>query len=556
LAGISRPTWLANRANNALQRPAFIGAISVGAFIITIVSLVMGPRMSSTGQQPIPLTPRPDTLTTVADVALARSRATELDSALAAARKQIADVAAARDTMTPIDTILRDSLSRRVSAIAELRTRAEQAPLLSSYRALAGVSELHDDSRVTSLLDSLAEIERERDGFGAVGGVDPVFVALTSRANEIGKRITEIAGEQMARLRAQMIDSASLVTAASSTAKIDTMGFVSARDSALRVADSAGTELTRLRVASVAMDARDAADRERQNAVAPPVALLAAAVVLSAVIGFAFAFVGELRHPRVSDQNETERLLRTRVLAVVAPIGAGTERSRREADRAAPPYLDPNSEGHQLAYLGLSNTHPAQLGVTITGDDPAVSAVVACNLAAVAADEARNALIVDLTASASASATLRTRAVPGASDVARNGVDWADATIAARVGRNKTVDIIPRGSGHSVRDAIAVIARDAARFGRYYDAIFVLMDEADAAAAESLPERDVVYCARRGITRLSHLAARLQALRERGGFVSGIVLWSAPRPILPRAEQSDTRVRPQPPRPVAVVNSA
>ncbi len=558
LAGISRPAWLANRANNALQRPTFIAAISIGAFVIAIASLVMAPRMASAPQQHRPLTPRPDTLTVVGDVALSRSRASELDSALEAARKQIAEAAAVRDTMTPIDTILRDSLARRVAVIGELRTRAEQSPLLSSYRALAGVAELQNDVRVTSLLDSLAEIERERDGFGSVGGVDPVFVALTSKANAIGRRVTDIAGEHMARLRAQMPDDPA-VAAAASVATVDTMALVVARDSALHVADSANASLAALRAQSLALDARDEALREQENAVAPPVALLAAAVVLSAVIGFAFAFVGELRHPRVSDQNETERVLHTRVLAVVAPASAATERSRREADRAAPPYLDPHNEGYQLAYLGLSNTHPAQLGVTITGDDSAVAAVVACNLAAVAADEARNALIVDLTASGSASGTLRTRVAPGVSDVAQHGVDWADATIAAQVGRNKTVDIIPRGSTHAVRDAAALIARDSARFSRYYDAIFVLMDECDASAesqAESLPERAVVYCARRGVTRLADIAAQLRALHDRDGFVAGLVLWNAPRPALSASDSHESAARPRPPQQLAVANSA
>jgi hypothetical protein len=559
LAGISRQAWLANRANNALQRPTFIGAISIGTFVIAIASLVMAPRMTSAPPPRVQLTPRPDTLTVVGDVALSRSRASELDSALGAARKQIADAAAARDTITPIDTVLRDSLTRRVAVIGELRTRAEQSPLLSSYRALASVPELQSDPRVTSLLDTLAEIEHERDGLGSVGGVDPVFVALTSKANQIGRHVTDIAGERMAKLRAQMSDSA-YASAGPSVVTIDTMAFIVARDSALHAVDSASSALSTLRAQSRAMDARDRALREQENAVAPPVALLAAAVVLSAVIGFAFAFVGELRHPRVSDQNETERVLRARVLAMVAPAAAATERSRREADRAAPPYLDPHSEGHQLAYLGLSNTHPAQLGVTITGDDPAVAAVVACNLAAVAADEARNALIVDLTASASASAVLRTRVAPGVSDVARRGIDWADATIAARVGRNKTVDIIPRGSTHAVRDAAALVARDAVRFGRYYDAIFVLMDENTASDAsgtneESLAERTIVYCARRGVTRLAHIAAQLGALHEQGGFVAGIVLWSGPRPALPEFDSRESAAHPQPPQQLAVSNS-
>ena len=86
----------------------------------------------------------------------------------------------------------RDSLDARVGAIQQALTRAEQAPLPSSYKALAELPELRGDPRVHSLVDSLSEIEREREGFGAVGGVDPIFVALTSRANEIGRAIQSI----------------------------------------------------------------------------------------------------------------------------------------------------------------------------------------------------------------------------------------------------------------------------------------------------------------------------------------------------------------------------
>ena len=64
----------------------------------------------------------------------------------------------------------------------DLPLRADNAPLLGSFRALAEAPQMRGDPRVKQLLDSLVEIERERESFNAVGGVDPVFVALTARA--------------------------------------------------------------------------------------------------------------------------------------------------------------------------------------------------------------------------------------------------------------------------------------------------------------------------------------------------------------------------------------
>ena len=66
---ISRQAWLANRARNALKRPAFIGAISVATFVTALVSMVVVPRAQRQGQIVPPPRVRPDTLTIAANLA-------------------------------------------------------------------------------------------------------------------------------------------------------------------------------------------------------------------------------------------------------------------------------------------------------------------------------------------------------------------------------------------------------------------------------------------------------------------------------------------------------
>jgi len=559
---IPRHIWLQNRARNALQRPAFIGVISVGTFVTAIVSMIVVPRAQ---QHPAPVirsAPRPDTLSVIAAAALAQTNAVQADSELVAARALLAPPASAATPVSPTDSMtppseadsttsaaVRDSTQARVSALDRLIGRARQAPLLPSYKALADAPELRSDARVRALVDSLTEIEREREGFGAVGGVDPIFVALTSRASEIGRTIQAIAvarRDAMVRTTRRSVDSvATPVVAAASV--IDTLPIVARRDSARRAFQQANDSLLHRRQVAFALDRQEDDARERASAVAPPLALLASAFILSAVIGFAGALIGELRRPRVSDANELERLLGTRVLATVERSMPSTERGRREADRAAPPYLDPGAEAYQLAYLGLATEHPALLAATITGDEPAVSAVVAANLAAVAADEARNSLLLDFDPANLVSAAVKVRREPGVSEVVSGSATWPDATVAARVGRDKNVDVVPFGAGRApaATEIREVLVRDGNRIARYYDAAFAVVstDQAKSDLATALPSAEVVYCARPGFTSLRALTEQLDAIRNAGPRVRGIVLWNAERPMLPA---HDSAHRPTP----------
>lgn len=485
----------------------------------------------------IPSAPRPDTLEPIAASSVARTLLITADSQLVAARAQIAAIAppAPPPDTAVIDPSLRDSIEARAAEMDRLIARAEQAPLPASYKALAEMPELRGDARVRALVDSLNDIEREREGFGAVGGVDPIFVALTSHASQIGRTIQGIAVSRRDAMRAS-VRPAAVVAPVATVPSIDTMKIVVMRDSARVAFQQANDSLLRRRQVSQALDLQEQRARERASAVAPTLALLASAFVLSAVIGFAGALVGELRRPRVADAAEVERLLGVRVLSTVETTMPSTERGRRQADRSAPPYFDPGAEAYQLAYLGLATEHPTLLAANVTGDDPAITAVVACNLAAVAAEEARNTLVADLDPASLAAAALRTRGAPGITDIVRESATWPDATVTASVGRDKSIDLVPFGSGAEpgVEKIKALFERDTARIARYYDAVIVIVSpsEATAGVLGGLPSHEIVFCARPGTTPLRELTARLDEIRAAGGRVRGIVLWASERPRL------------------------
>jgi len=559
---ISRQAWLANRARNALHRPAFIGAISVATFVTAIVSMIVVPRMQSRPEASVPVAPRPDTMSLLVNIGTARLRAREADSTLLAARTEALEVARKRaedslatarmmDSLGLNPVATRDSLTRHIAAVDRALARAEQAPLPSSYRAVADLPDLRGHPRVLALVDSLDDIEREREAFGAIGGVDPVFVALTTRASEIGRGIIALATQRRAAAAAELAAMQPMPAAFFQAGQVDTLPLLAVRDSAAGAVQEVEAELARRRQQAMALDREEERLRELANAVPPPLALLAAAFVLSAVFGFGTALFRELRNPRVANAQELERYHGVRVLSTVENTEPSVERGRREADRAAPPYFDPGAEGYQLAYLALATDHPALLTVTVTGDDPVIAAVLACNLAAVAADEARSTLVVDLDPRSSASATLRTRAAPGIADVLAGRAEWPDVTVQARVGRDKSVDLVPRGLGSfAAKDVVALLARDGARLSRYYDAVVVLSSPEIILAGlpAALPSSDLVYSAQPALTPLRALRAELDQLRLAGAELRGVVLWDAERPLLatPRELTGKARDRSEP----------
>jgi Mrp family chromosome partitioning ATPase len=318
-------------------------------------------------------------------------------------------------------------------------------------------------------------------------------------------------------------------------APVDTAALAAQRDSNRATFTAAQAELDRLREVSAGLDLEEDRERERANAVAPPLALLASAFVLSAIVGFAVALFGELRRPRLSSAAETEKVLGVRVLSTIEPSAPSVERTRRQSDREAPPYVDPHAEGYQLAYLGLATEHPTVLSAIVTGDDPRISAVVACNLAAIAADEARTTIIVELEHSCSAASVLHARAIPGISEVVGQGESWTNATVSAQIGRSRSVDLIPYGRVPIEPSTVAAAVGElVSRLVDRYDGIIFLADPATVKAGLPVLSKAhaVVYCAQPGVSPINSLSNELEEIREAGGGIRGVILWNADRPML------------------------
>jgi Mrp family chromosome partitioning ATPase len=543
---LPRATWMAARARNALHRPIFIGAVSVGTFVTALVALVVVPQQAQRAAQAIAPRPgeRPDTVVLARSFATADARAAAADSALAAARIKSAILAeTAIDSMDPVLIARRDSLGGRLSNLEQLLTRTETAPLAASYRALAESPELAGQPAVKALVDSLTDIERERDASGTSGGADPVFVALTARATEIGRSLQSIGRAHRDALRAEI---AAIVPpprpSAGELAQADTMRRLGMRDSARAALADATARLETARRTVLELDRRAERARALANPLsAPPYAMLASAIVFGMVLGFGAALIQEVRRPRIADEHEAERIAGIRVVSVIRPRPPSPERGRRMADRVAPPHIDPGNDAHQLVWLFVAPPPSSLLMLTISGESPAVAAVIAANLGAVAADEARNVIIIDTDAQSSPVASaLRIKAQPGLDDIIDGRVSWPEATQHATIGRDRVIDVVASGTGvplPDVREVSDLLRRDAARLGRHYDTVVIVASKELTLSGLPgvLPMHDVLYCARLGYTRHADLKKAIQGIRLAGGNPLGMVLWddAEPAPLTP-----------------------
>src|SRR5436305_3907378 len=89
---LPRAAYLAARARNAMHRPIFIGAVSVGTFVTALVALVVVPQQAQRRAQAIAPRPgeRPDTVVLVQAVTTANAGVAATDSALSVARVKAA----------------------------------------------------------------------------------------------------------------------------------------------------------------------------------------------------------------------------------------------------------------------------------------------------------------------------------------------------------------------------------------------------------------------------------------------------------------------------------
>lgn len=551
---IPRPVWLTARARNAIHRPVFIGAVGAGTFVAALVALILAPQAKRAPVVPAaPIAARPDTVPLSAALVHARTRLANAETSLQRARATVVTMPPPKvDTLAPRLIAQRDSLTAAVNELDAVITRVETAPVSASYRALGESPQMSSNGRVRGLLDSLAEVERDRDLYGTTGTTDPIYIGLTTRATEIGRAIQAIAQQRREVLR-QDIAKLQAPTSHQSVAiapVVDTAGWTAERDSAQSLVTQAEIALTDARGKLTEYDREIARARAVARVDAPPVALLAAALVFGIALGFGSAFVREIRRPRVSDEHEIERMTGTRVLATVRPRERVPDRDRRSTDRTLPPYFDPGADGYQLTYLHVARAGASRLMLTVTGEEMTIAAIVASNVAAIAADEARSTIIVDTDYRGSpVAATMRIHAEPGFADILDRRMEWAEVTGPALVGRDRTVDVIPSGVSSAQRDPAEVIDRfrnEATRLARHYEAIIIVapLEQTKAGLPGALPIPDTILCARVNETRIADVQASLDAIRAAGGNPVGIVLWDAPPPALPTSDHIARARRP------------
>src|SRR5207244_12211040 len=114
---------------------------------------------------------------------------------------------------------------------------------------------------------------------------------------------------------------------------------------------------------------------------------------------------------------------------------------------------------------------------TITGQSSLIAAIVAANLGAVAAEEARNVIVIDTDGQSSpVSSALRISVQPGLQDIIDGRVSWPEATRHATIGRDRVIDVVPSGVGLApadVRQVSDLLSRDAAIMARHYVTILL-----------------------------------------------------------------------------------
>ena len=547
--------WTSARALNASRRYAVMGIAGGLVFVFALIAFIVVPRQATKVATAVAasLEPKPDS-TNASTVRLrALASITSADSMLGIARRTVAPAPVVPvDTFPPALVAQRDSLAAVVSTLNRLIDRANNAPLPASYRALGSADVMATDQSVKVFLDSLAEIEQERDAFGAVGGVDPVFVALTSHATALGRQIQSIAEAKRAAARSQLAVLRPAPAPVAPQMQVDTLRYLAQRQQSQRDYATASQTLARIRATDDKIDREASRARDLANVGAPPLAMLGAALVLALSLGFAVAFVIELRSPRVADARETEQVTAARVLTVVKPPEQVAERSRRQADAEAPPLIDLVSESYRRLYLHLAATEANVPIVTIAGYDAAIVGTVASNLAAAAAYEARSTLLVDVdSATCVVASVLRVRPNPGFAGIVTGASDWPDSIVSTTVGRDRPLDVLPSGTRRVAAPSPEVAERirgDFARMERRYDLIVIAAPAAYVLqqATSVMPSPDVVLCARVGHTKISDLKKSVDGFRKLDLRVHGIVLWDddvpqieSPKELLESTQQRE-----------------
>ena len=525
--------WLGRRARNVARRPLLLALFASAGFLVALLAVILAPEAERKAPPAIP--ERRDSAAILALIDRLGARHLSADEALAAARLEYQrdrELPAFVDTFPPELRARRDAIAARVRALSGAVRRAGDAPLPSSYRALAGEAPISGDSVVVALVQSLDSAEQARALAAAASAVDTAFMALTARAKGIGDSLVRIAERRLAVMRRELaaLTPAPIEIAPPDT--VDTLPLVAARDSARLALDEAERRLASVRLHNDSVAAVERSVLAAVDQSATPGMLIAAAAVSGLAIGFLVALTAEMRKPAVADGREAEAAAGLPVLAHVAEMPATARRARRQADRDVPPLIELTSDRYDRLYYRLADPLARLPQLAVLGDDPIVVAIVAANLAAAAARTARSTLLLDADFdSGSVSAVLGLRRQPGMIDVLAKRYHWSSIIAQTVVGRDRVVDVLPAGAqapGNSPSASQLSLGTEIGHIVGRYDTVIVSAPVSSAGTVNSVVAAvpDAIVCARISHSPVRLLQRIINEARADGSRLRGLVLWS------------------------------
>jgi len=367
---LPRARWMAGRARNLVHRSGILAGVGGVTFAVTFGLLLWFTRTERVALQRVPVTVdtldlaraaasmrrlqfRADSIladvapprrviplatvmrdTTAAPLALAGG-ATGVDTLASA--PPVADVATAPPIDAAVtDNLIPDSVRIAAAALTSRLQRALNAPLAASWRALASDPLLQQDPKVRALADEFATAERARNEYDAVGGVDLIYLELSSRVTSLGRAIENIATERIATMLRPQAATTSEVVALPVGVSIPELArrFVaesaryviakSRRDNASHVADSVAQLLATRRTLAVQRDAARAQAQRRVDSLAPPPAMLGASAAAAIGLALLVTILLEIRAPRLADEPEVATQARVPVLLSIRTTDAAT----------------------------------------------------------------------------------------------------------------------------------------------------------------------------------------------------------------------------------------
>jgi len=356
-----RARWMAARARNLTHRSGVLVSTGAVTFALSFGLLLWFTRVEREALQRVP--GPADTISLARAAGTLRREQYRADSMLAeipaprryAARTTALIVTSGDSTLRDSTTVsttedvvppavdsatdtrqLPDSIRVAAAALTARLERAQNAPLSTSWRALAADPMLQQDPRVRVLTDSLAAAERTRNEYDAVGGVDPLYLELSSRVTAYGRAIERIAAQRVALLmRTSPAEGASAVAAPAgpSAAELERQfsedsvryAIASARRAlAARAADSVTGNLVARRTEAVQRDLTRARAQRRVDALAPPLAMLMASAAVAVGLSLLLSLLLEVRAPRVADEGEVVTKARVPLLLSIRASDAST----------------------------------------------------------------------------------------------------------------------------------------------------------------------------------------------------------------------------------------